>query len=140
MKIASALRASRYLPIYAVCILPAALLWQHPVALTILYAAAATGLLLWRHSSSDLIYFFVPFFMGPAGEFFAVKGGAWEYSGASVLPIWLPFVWGIAGLFMKNLSEALAKSEDTRTSRSNPASGREAAVLPIPAAGRRGSA
>lgn len=97
-----------YLPIYVICIAPAALMWQRPVALTLVYAVAAAGLLWWRHSRADLVYFFVPFVLGPAGELFAVQGGAWGYDGAGMLPIWLPFVWGLAGLFMKNVSEALA--------------------------------
>lgn len=102
------LRAIAYLPIYVACIAPAALMWQRPVALALLYAVIAVGLLLWRHSASDLVYFFVPFFFGPAGEYFAVQQGAWNYNGSTTLPIWLPFVWGIAGLFMKNVSETLA--------------------------------
>jgi hypothetical protein len=108
LRTAAWFRAIAYLPIYLLCIAPAALLWQRPVALTVVYGIAAAGLLLWRHSRSDLVYFFVPFFCGPAGEFFAVHQGAWTYGGDSVIPIWLPFTWGIAGLFMKNVSQALA--------------------------------
>lgn len=106
------LRAVSYLPIYVVCIAPAALLWNQPVVLALVYAVTSVLLLAWRHSTTDLVYFFVPFFLGPAGEIFAVRGGAWEYSAhTSTLPIWLPFVWGIAGLFMKNVSAALAGSD-----------------------------
>ena len=104
------LRAAGSLLIYVACIAPAALMWQRPLALAAVYVVIATGLLAWRHSRADLVYFFVPFFMGPAGELFAVRYGAWTYEGTETLPIWLPFVWGIAGLFMKNLSEALAGS------------------------------
>ena len=104
------LGALGYLPIYVVCIAPAALLWRQPLALAVFYAVASAGLLLWRHSRADLIYYFVPFVFGPAGEIFAVRGGAWSYAEAGEsIPIWLPFVWGIAGLFMKNMSEALAE-------------------------------
>lgn len=102
------LRAVAYGPVYILCIAPAALLWHRPLLLTWLYVAACIGILLWRHSRSDLVYFFVPFFMGPAGEYFAVRSGAWTYTGETVLPIWLPFVWGLAGIFMKNVSEALS--------------------------------
>lgn len=102
----SLLRAMKFLPIYVLCIGPVVFLWQRPVVLTVVYGVLAAALLLWRHSASDLAYFFVPFFLGPAGEFFAVWKGAWTYSLTETLPIWLPFTWGIAGLFMKNASES----------------------------------
>lgn len=106
------LRAVRYLPIYVACVAPAALLWHQPAVLTFVYAVTSVLLLAWRHSTTDLIYFFVPFLLGPAGEIFAVRGGAWVYSDqTTTLPLWLPFVWGIAGLFMKNVSAALAGSD-----------------------------
>ena len=111
---AKVLRATAYLPIYVACIAPAALMWQQPVALALVYVVIAAGLLFWRHSASDLVYFFTPFFLGPIGEFFAVQRGAWSYDGSKTLPIWLPFVWGIAGLFMKNVSEALTGDEGTK--------------------------
>jgi hypothetical protein len=58
------------------------------------------------HSRSDLIFYFVAFSLGPAGEVVAVYCGAWEYSKPFYLiPIWLPFLWGIAALFMKKISE-----------------------------------
>ena len=103
------LRAAAYLPIYALCIGPAALLWRQPIVLAVIYIVVSAGLLLWRHSKTDLVYYFVPFFLGPIGETFAIQGGAWTYANHELLfPIWLPFVWGIAGLFMKNVSESLS--------------------------------
>ena len=102
------LSALRYLPIYLLCIAPAALLWERPLLLTLIYALASVGLLAWRRSPADRIYYFVPFVFGPAGEYFAVRFGAWDYALTDTLPIWLPFAWGIAGLFMKSFSEAVA--------------------------------
>jgi len=103
------LRAAAYLPVYALCIGPAALFWHQPILLAVVYIVVSAGLLMWRHSSSDLVYYFVPFFLGPIGEIFAVQGGAWTYADDDLLfPIWLPCVWGIAGLFMKNVSESIS--------------------------------
>lgn len=109
------LRAASYLPIYLFCVAPAAFLWQRPVTLTVVYAIASLGFLIWRHTTADLVYFFVPFFLGPAGELFAVQQGAWSYPETRLLPIWLPFAWGIAGLFMKNVSEALSGKHSPET-------------------------
>ena len=120
----SLLQTVKYLPIYVACIAPAALLWQKPMVLTLFYLVTALGLLSWRHSAEDLIYFFVPFVFGPAGEFFAVQQGAWSYAGTPLIPYWLPFAWGIAGLFMKNLSEALSKLGRSRVSKDPDAAGR----------------
>ncbi len=106
------LQAAKYLPIYVVCIAPVVLLWQRPVTLTLVYIVASAGVLLWRRKSTDLIYFFVPCVLGPVGEFFAVRAGAWKYAGEHLIPLWLPFAWGLAGLAMMNISEVLLKAQD----------------------------
>ncbi len=106
------MRAAAYLPIYVVCVVPAALMWRQPLALALVYVVVSIGLLWWRHSRSDLAYYLVPFVMGPAGELVAVRGGAWAYADTGAVPIWLPFAWGIAGLFMKNVSEVLSGRQD----------------------------
>ncbi len=108
------IHAARFLPIYLLCVGPAAFLWSKPVLLVVLYIILAVALLIRWHSRTDLIYFAVPFVLGPAGETLAVTYGAWSYSGVrTLLPVWLPFVWGIAGLFMKKTCEALTELGDS---------------------------
>lgn len=100
-----------YLPIYVACIGFAGVLWQRPVALTLCYVAISVLLLAKFHAKGDLIYFFVPFFMGPLGELLPVGLGAWTYSKPLVMvPVWLPFVWGIAGLYMRRTSQAIEEA------------------------------
>ena len=103
-----ALNIFRYVPIYIACIGLAGLLWQRPVLLAICYIAISAVILTFYHSKGDLIYFFVPFFLGPLGEMVPIAFGAWTYSKPLVLvPLWLPFVWGLAGLFMRRTSTAI---------------------------------
>ena len=104
----SMVQALLYFPIYLACIALAGLLWAQPMLLVAIYLALTAALLYKWHSRSDLIYYFVPFVLGPAGELFPVLMGSWKYSLAPHhIPLWLPFVWGVAGLFMKKTSEAL---------------------------------
>ncbi|MEM7354198.1 MAG: hypothetical protein AAF657_25565 [Acidobacteriota bacterium] len=102
------LQLLKYLPIYITCIALAGLLWQRPLGLLCLYVAISV-LILWKfHAKGDLIYYFVPFFMGPLGELLPVALGAWTYSKPLwMIPMWLPFVWGLAGLFMRRTSVVL---------------------------------
>ena len=100
-----------YLPLYIICIGSAGLLWERPVLLTSLYVVVSAFLLTRYHSKGDLIYFFVPFFMGPLGELLPVGMGAWTYSEPlMMIPLWLPFVWGIAGLYMRRTSQAIEEA------------------------------
>ena len=102
------LRLLRYLPIYVACIGLAGLFWQRPLVLTILYIAVSVVVLTRYRSRGDLIYYFVPFFMGPLGELLPVGLGAWTYAEPLVMiPLWLPFVWGLAGLFMRRTSAVI---------------------------------
>lgn len=110
------LAAARYLPLYLACAALAGLLWRRPVVLTLCYAALSAGLLLRWHSRRDLVYYFVPFVLGPAGEALAVSLGAWAYPPpARFLPLWLPFAWGIAMLFMHRVAEAVAAAGRDRS-------------------------
>lgn len=101
------LKLLRYLPLYIACIAFAGLLWQRPVVLCLVYVSIS-ALVLWKyHCKGDLIYFFVPFFMGPLGELLPVALGSWTYAKPLwMIPLWLPFVWGLAGLFMRRTSVA----------------------------------
>lgn len=123
------LQAAKYLPIYAVCIVPVVLLWQRPVTLTLVYIVASAGVLLWRRRPTDLIYFLVPGILGPAGEFFAVRAGAWAYAGEHMIPLWLPFAWGLAGLAMMNISEALLQARDSEVPEASDASSTQKSSL-----------
>jgi len=98
------------LGLYAICIALAGLLWHRPVLLTICYVAISTVALMKWHTKGDLLFYFVTFVLGPAGESAAIYFGAWTYSKPLFLiPLWLPFLWGICALFMKNISETLLK-------------------------------
>ncbi len=100
-----------YLPIYIACIGCAGLMWQRPIVLTVCYVAISVLLLTKYHTRGDLVYFFVPFFMGPLGELLPVAFGAWTYSKPLfVIPLWLPFVWGVAGLYMRRTSQVLERA------------------------------
>jgi hypothetical protein len=97
-----------YLSIYALTIILASLLWQHPATLTLAYALLSLLLLLQWHSRSEVVYFGLAALLGPLGEFVAVSFGAWEYSLPWVnIPIWLPLAWGIAGLFLNKIAGLL---------------------------------
>ncbi|MEE8526698.1 MAG: hypothetical protein V3T72_22400 [Thermoanaerobaculia bacterium] len=108
----------KYFPIYIAAIGLAGLMWQRPVTLTLCYVVI-TALILWRyHRRGDLIYFVVPFFMGPLGELLPVRLGAWEYSKPlALIPLWLPFAWGLAGLFMRRVSDICEEFLDARAPR-----------------------
>jgi hypothetical protein len=65
------------------------------------------------HTASDIIFYFVAFVLGPAGELCATVFGAWSYAQPFYLiPTWLPLLWGLAALVVKNLSEAFLSSPE----------------------------
>ncbi|MFZ1011241.1 MAG: hypothetical protein WAN65_30660 [Candidatus Sulfotelmatobacter sp.] len=103
-------KAVLYLPYYAACIALASALWRDPFFLLSGYIGLS-AIMLWRwHSVQDLIFFAVPFFLGPTGEAIAIYHGAWQYAKPLILvPMWLPFAWGCAALYMKKTSDALAE-------------------------------
>jgi hypothetical protein len=107
-----------YLSIYALTIILASLLWQHPVTLTLAYGLLSLLLLMQWHSRSEVVYFGLAALLGPLGEFVAVSFGAWEYSLPWVnIPIWLPLAWGIAGLFLNKIA-GLLLADQARLNRS----------------------
>jgi hypothetical protein len=99
-----------YLPYYMVCIALASTLWRDPSFLFCAYLGL-TAAMLWRwHAIQDIIFFAVPFVLGPIGEAVAIYNGAWHYAKPLLLiPVWLPFAWGCAALYMKKTAEALAE-------------------------------
>jgi hypothetical protein len=66
--------------LYASSLALAAMLCQEPVILTVCYAAISIIVLRKWHAQSDLCFYFVVFFLGPAGELFATYGGVYPYS------------------------------------------------------------
>ena len=106
---ANVVKAILYLPLYILCIVFASALWKTPAALSLCYAVMSGVMLLRWHTRSDIVYFFLAFVLGPAGEFVAIHYGAWRYTEPAILiPIWLPLAWGISGLFLKKATEALS--------------------------------
>lgn len=101
-------KAISYTPYYGACIALASMLWRSPMVLVAGFLALST-LMLWRwHRTDDLIFYFLPFFLGPVGEMVAIYHGAWRYSQPFLLiPIWLPFAWGCAALYMKKTADVL---------------------------------
>ena len=102
-------RAASYLPYYVACIALASAFWRTPWFLLLAYVGLST-LMLWRwHGRDDVVFYFVPFVLGPLGELVAIYHGAWQYSKPmTLIPIWLPFAWGCAALYMKKTAEVLA--------------------------------
>jgi hypothetical protein len=102
-------RAISYVPYYASCIVLASLFWSNPVVLTLAYVGLSTAM-LWRwHETDDIIFYVVPFVLGPVGEAVAIYFGAWSYAKPlELVPLWLPFAWGCAALYMKKTSEAIS--------------------------------
>ncbi len=85
--------------LYLCCILPAATIWSKPLLLAAVYAAFIGGAFTIWHRRTDVVYFAVPFVVGPLGELIAIGGGAWSYTESSLpFPIWLPLGWGFAGV------------------------------------------
>jgi hypothetical protein len=106
------LKVVAYVPIYALCVGLACLLWQRPLVLTLAYGLLSV-FVLWRwHSRSDVLYFALAAVLGSLGEFIAVGFGAWEYSRPWInIPMWLPPAWGIACLYLKKTTEALVETK-----------------------------
>ena len=99
-----------YLPYYAVCIFLASAFWRSPSVLLVAYAILSISM-LWRwHTLDDVLFYAVPFVMGPLGEAVAVYSGAWSYAKPLVLiPVWLPLAWGCAALYMKKTADVLTE-------------------------------
>src|SRR5512134_459191 len=102
------------LSIYVLCIVLTCLLWPSPIILSGCLLSIGVSMLIRWHSRTDLLFYFVAFVVGPLGEAFAVRSGAWTYAKPIFLiPLWLPLLWGIAALFLKKLCESLtAKEQD----------------------------
>ena len=106
------------LGIYAVCVLLVCLFWDNSALLTGCFFVISILLFIRYHAKSDVIFYFVAFFLGPLGEFFAIFFGAWSYAEPFYLiPTWLPFVWGIAVLLVKKLSENILIIEKNQNSK-----------------------
>ncbi len=100
--------------IFALAIGLTSAFWRQPVVLTICLALLSAFQLYKWHSKSDLIFYFVPFVLGPLAESIAIYFGAWQYSKPLYLiPIWLPVLWGIAALFMKKMCEIILRTDRT---------------------------
>ena len=94
--------------IFALAIGLTSALWSQPVVLTINLAVLTVIQLYKWHTKSDLVYFSVPFVLGPLAEGIAIYFGAWQYSKpVYLIPVWLPVLWGIAALFMKKICESI---------------------------------
>lgn len=96
-------------PIYFACLLLAGLLWPRPYWMAALGALLSVVVLRQWSSREDLLYYFVPFVLGPTGEMVAVRLGAWSYTNTPLIPLWLPFLWGLAGVFMRRATVALCQ-------------------------------
>lgn len=108
-------KAVSYLPYYAACIALASTLWRDPFFLLCTYLVLSAAM-LWRwHAIQDIIFFAVPFVLGPVGEAVAIYNGAWHYTKPLLLiPMWLPFAWGCAALYMKKTADVLAERQARR--------------------------
>jgi hypothetical protein len=94
--------------IYILCVTLLRFLWHLSIVLALCYFFLSIFVLYRWYTKSNLVFYFIAFVLGPAGEVVAVHDGAWEYSKPFYLiPVWLPFAWGIAALVMKKLSEIL---------------------------------
>jgi hypothetical protein len=94
--------------LYILCIALVSMFWQRPMALSMCLIIIAVFMIYRWHEKSDLLFFFVAFLLGPAGEAIAIYFGAWKYAQPTYLiPIWLPFLWGTIALFLKRLCETL---------------------------------
>jgi hypothetical protein len=94
--------------LYILCTTLVSTFWQRPMVLSLCLIMIAAFMIYRWHEKSDLLFFFVAFLLGPAGEASAVYFGAWKYAQPIYLiPIWLPFLWGAIALFLKRLCETL---------------------------------
>ena len=102
----------RQIGIFALAIGLTSLLWRRPVVLTICLALLSAILLYKWHTKSDLVFYFVPFVLGPLAEGIIIYFGAWQYSKpVYLIPIWLPVLWGIAVLFIKKTCEIVLRTD-----------------------------
>lgn len=108
--------ALSYVPYYAICIGLASLFWARPAVLTLLYIGLSAAMLYRWHEADDVVFYGLPFVLGPAGEAVAIYAGAWRYAEPlGLIPVWLPFAWGCAALYMKRTSEAVIAWRARRT-------------------------
>ena len=121
------LAAVRLTVIYLATVGLAGLLWSRPLVLTLCYIVLSAVILWGWHTKDDLVFYFVPFVLGPLGEIFVVAFGAWSYTEAAwLIPPWLPFAWGIAVLFVYRIALIVGPGKSTRVSRHLGGSPREA--------------
>lgn len=91
--------------VYGFCIALASALWKNPVILTSSYVFISFVVLIKWHTKADVIAFITAAVLGPLGESFAIRYGAWAYSKSIfIIPMWLPLLWGIAGTFLRRLT------------------------------------
>lgn len=97
--------------IFVLTVVAVSSLWIYPVWLTITLLVGCVLIMKFSHRKDDLIFFYVPLVLGPIGEVFCVRAGAWEYSQPAFLglPIWLPLLWGLAGLVVARLVAVISK-------------------------------
>ena len=101
------------LGVYVLCAVLVCFLWTKPMLLTGCYLVISVFAFIRWHTASDIIFYFVAFVLGPAGELCATVFGAWSYAQPFYLiPTWLPLLWGLAALVVKNLSEAFLSSPE----------------------------
>lgn len=81
------------------------LLWENPYLLLTILIAFLVIYFFFKHKVEDVLFFIVPFILGPASEIIAIKLGAWSYAQPQFygIPFWLPVLWGISGLYIKNI-------------------------------------
>jgi hypothetical protein len=96
------------LALYALSVGAIAMLYPHPIILSV--AMAILAVLAWRldPKPGDLLYLVAAAVFGPLAEAVAIARGAWTYADPDFLgiPLWLPVGWGLAYLLLKRLSEA----------------------------------
>lgn len=114
-------RLLAYFPYYAACIALASMLWRSPTILLFSFIVLSISM-LWRwHDVDDLVFYGLPFVLGPLGEMVAIYHGAWQYSRPYVLvPLWLPLAWGCAGLYMKKTAYVLIAHRRARSAKNVP--------------------
>ncbi len=117
--------------LYGCCILPAATLWSQPLLLAAIYVVLSAGAFALWHRRADIVYYAVPFVIGPFGEWVAIRGGAWSYTGWGLMfPLWLPLAWGIAGVCIRRISLSIDTLLEAKESLRQDDSGAEAEGVP----------
>lgn len=102
--------------LYALLVTLGVLLWRSPVLLAGIFALASVVVLwLWRGSAARWMYVAAAI-LGPAGEYAAVRAGAWSYTDSAwLLPPWLPLAWGLTAAIFLRISQQLASTPSGST-------------------------